>query len=411
MENLVVEKNLTCKELESRVKELEEEIEKCKRAEKDLLKEKSFSEALIKSLPGVFYVFDQELRNVRWNENLEQVTGYSSEERSRMGPLDTFEGEDKRVVAEAINEVLIKGEGFVEANIASKTGKKTPYFFTGVRAEIDNSTYVVGMGIDITERKRAEEERRQLSRQRLQTCNVMAHELRNALVKLGFVFSAINSVMGFLREQWEMELRKAFPGLEDKSAILMRLGELIVLKQALLGDQKELRQLSEELMAEQVAVANLYLLPEQEKSWLHNKIRPKWRRLLAESRAWEEDKEEVWELLSRLENAIRIVQDEDLAQKMAHLPEDLRIKWQKLACTQFSATNLSLLEDVLHLLDHPGMNIRYKVQLKKLITFLKALADISFVIEDRMNQLLFSLKSGEQQEGFWGTDDRNYAAD
>ena len=31
------------------------------------------------------------------------------------------------------------------------------------------------------------------ARQRLQSCEILAHELRNTLVKLGFVFSAINA--------------------------------------------------------------------------------------------------------------------------------------------------------------------------------------------------------------------------
>jgi hypothetical protein len=204
--------------------------------------------------------------------------------------------------------------------------------------------------------------------------------------------------MGFLREQWELELRRAFPALEDKASIVMRLSELIILGQPQIRDQEDLMQLSEELLAEQEALANLFLLPQQGKNRLNGKISPKWQRLLAESNAWEKNKEELQQLLRLLEKAIWNVVDEDLAKKMDHLPEDLRVKWPKLAYTQFSANNLFLLEEILHLLDHPGLKIPHEPQLKKLIASLKTLADIISIIEEGTNRMLLSLKSGDQLE-------------
>jgi hypothetical protein len=219
------------------------------------------------------------------------------------------------------------------------------------------------------------------------------------LIKIGFVFPAINSVMSFLREQWEFELRKVLPDQEDKNALLMRLGELLLLGQPYLGGQQPLTRVSEELLAEQMVVLNAFLLPKNGKAWLDNKIRPKWHRLLAECQAWDEYKEEVVQLLTRLEEAIWIAGDEELAKRMGHIPEDLRGRWPKLAYTEFSTANLSLLEDVLRLLEHPELNIKHKQQLRKLLTFLKALADITSLIEDRMNRMLLSLKSGEELDG------------
>ena len=158
-------------------------------------------------------------------------------------------------------------------------------------------------------------------------------------------------------------------------------------------------QVSEELLADQMLVVNAFLLPKNGKAWLDNKIRPKWHRLLTECQAWDGYKEDVVQLLTRLEDAIRIVGDEELAEKMGHIHEDLRVQWPKLAYTEFSTANLSLLEDVLRLLEHPELNIKHKQQLSKLLTSLKALADITSLIEDRMNRMLLSLKSGEELNG------------
>ena len=133
------------------------DITERKRAEEALRKEKTFSETMINSLPGIFYLFDENGHFVRWNRNFEIVSGYSSEEMEKMNPLDFFSGEEKKLVGEAIQEVFVKGESNVEANFISKDGRRTPYYFTGLRFIWDSRPYLVGMGIDITERKRAEE--------------------------------------------------------------------------------------------------------------------------------------------------------------------------------------------------------------------------------------------------------------
>jgi PAS domain S-box-containing protein len=155
-------------ELERRVEErtaalvkaneqLEKEIQERKQAEKSLLREKNFSEVIIDSLPGSFYLFDDKGRFLRWNKNFEEVSGYSAEEISKMHAVDFFIEEDRRNVAQRIQEVFVKGKSSVEAVLVSKSGYKTPYYLTGLRVTIGNKTYLGGMGLDITERKRAEE--------------------------------------------------------------------------------------------------------------------------------------------------------------------------------------------------------------------------------------------------------------
>jgi PAS domain S-box-containing protein len=147
----------TYEELEQRVKDLEKDDFDRKRVEESLLREKNFSESIIDSLPGIFYFFDDTGKLLRWNKNFEKVSGYSAEEISKMSPLDFFELEDKKEVAKKIQEVFIKEKSSVEANFVSKNGNRTPYYFTGLRLIIGNTHYLVGMGIDISERKLFEE--------------------------------------------------------------------------------------------------------------------------------------------------------------------------------------------------------------------------------------------------------------
>ncbi len=151
-----------------------------KRTEVSLMKEKSFTNSVINSLPGIFYLFDKNGRIHRWNQNVEIVTGYSAEEISKMNPLDFFVGEEERLVNEAIQEVFIKGQSIVEAHVVSKGGRKTPYSFTGLRFISDNQNYIVGMGIDITKCKQAEVESRRYSEHLEEMVEERTAELRIA---------------------------------------------------------------------------------------------------------------------------------------------------------------------------------------------------------------------------------------
>jgi PAS domain S-box-containing protein len=118
--------------------------------------EKLFSETMIGSMPGILYLFDDQGRYLRWNRNLETVTGYSGEEIARMHPLDFFASADHRPMQERIAEVFAQGESSVEGSLLTKEGATIPYFFTGQRVVFEGRVCLVGVGIDISERKQAE---------------------------------------------------------------------------------------------------------------------------------------------------------------------------------------------------------------------------------------------------------------
>lgn len=120
-------------------------------------RERDFSEAVLNSLPGVVYCFDRDFRFVRWNKNLERVLGYTGEEIARISPLDLFAEADKPLLAARFQEVFDRGTSDVEADFLTKDGRSLPYFFTGVTAPIDGQPHLVGVGIDISKRRLAEE--------------------------------------------------------------------------------------------------------------------------------------------------------------------------------------------------------------------------------------------------------------
>jgi PAS domain S-box-containing protein len=142
---------------------IQRDIAERKRAEEALQAEKAFSEAVIDSLPGAFFVGDMQGRMIRWNKNVEDI-GYSSEELAAMAPGAIVAPEDRAIVAAAREKVLTEGSATLEANVLTKDGKRIPHFISAVRAEIGGETYIVGTGVNVAERKRAEEALRESER-------------------------------------------------------------------------------------------------------------------------------------------------------------------------------------------------------------------------------------------------------
>lgn len=145
--------------------------------------EKLFSDSIIESMPGILYFYDEQGRFLRWNRNFEEVSGYTASEIGRMHPLDFFAEADRGALVERISQVFDRGESSVEAPFLSKDGRRTPYYFTGRRLDYQGRRCLVGVGIDISERKRAEAALRELASTLEHRVAERTAELEAALVR------------------------------------------------------------------------------------------------------------------------------------------------------------------------------------------------------------------------------------
>lgn len=163
----------------------------------ELQREKDFVEAIQASLPGIFYVLDTQGDFVRWNARFEELAGRTAEQMASANALDLFGGDDKEHIAERIGRVFVDGEATAEADLLPLDGPGIPHIFTGRLAQLDGAPHLVGMGLDITERRAVEREREQLNtdlerknEELEQVVYVTSHDLRSPLV----------NVQGFSRE-------------------------------------------------------------------------------------------------------------------------------------------------------------------------------------------------------------------
>ncbi len=132
------------------------DITQQKSAEEEIEKEKLLIEDYINSLPGLFYVFDKK-QFIQWNKQWETVTGYSADELKKMYGTDFFDGKDKALIENRMKKVFSDGSAIAEAELVTKQGKRIPYYFTGLRKECNGKPYLIGLGVDISERKKMED--------------------------------------------------------------------------------------------------------------------------------------------------------------------------------------------------------------------------------------------------------------
>jgi len=127
------------------------------KTEAALEQEMNFTEALLESIPGFLYVYDEAERLIKWNKKHEEMTGYTADELSQMTLDKWYEGEDSVRVANAAREVFETGYGEVEASLMIKGGGKLLVRVNGVRLEIGGKTYFTGVGLDISKQRENED--------------------------------------------------------------------------------------------------------------------------------------------------------------------------------------------------------------------------------------------------------------
>lgn len=123
-----------------------------------LKREQALIESIFDSIPGYLYVYDESGRLIKWNKKHETMTGYSTEELSHMTLEKWFSQEDFVKVTAAVNQVFEKGYGEVEAPLILKNGEKMMIRSSGAPFMLDGHKYFTGIGVDITEQNRVQEE-------------------------------------------------------------------------------------------------------------------------------------------------------------------------------------------------------------------------------------------------------------
>lgn len=138
--------------------ELEKEY---KQAEEELRKERDFSKTLIQTSPVFFVAINAEGKTLMVNEMMLHTLGYIKEEVVGKDYLLTFVPKyDQKMLSQVFEKLVKKREATLnENNVVTKGGKELLIQWHGKPVFKSNGDfdYFFGVGIDITERKQAEE--------------------------------------------------------------------------------------------------------------------------------------------------------------------------------------------------------------------------------------------------------------
>ncbi len=137
----------------------------------ELKREKDLSDSIINSLPGVFFLFNRMGKLVRWNKYMETISGFEPDEIIEKSAGDFLKDENSDEISNAIAETFDKGENEIEIILNLQNGSKVPYYLYGRKIMLGEEEYLIGMGIDISDRVRAEQTALDASKEKEITLN------------------------------------------------------------------------------------------------------------------------------------------------------------------------------------------------------------------------------------------------
>lgn len=145
----------------------------------ELRRQQQLSDAMIGTLPGVFCLFNERGRPVRWNENLESISGYGPQEIAARTPLDFFDEGSLPLLRATIGEVSQAGRASAEVVLRTKHHEAIPLLTTWQQMTTGSESFLVVLGFDITERKLAEERLRAAHDEKVALLREVHHRVKN----------------------------------------------------------------------------------------------------------------------------------------------------------------------------------------------------------------------------------------
>ena len=214
--------------------------------------------AVFNSVPGLLYLYTEDGQIVQWNKKHEELTGFTAEELLNRRARDWYDEEDLSTFDRAIRRIFSEGYADAEMKLIHKNGERVPYFLTGTKVMIDGKPHLVGIAIDITARKQAEEQAQRQHEELAHLSRVatvselsgsLAHELNQPLA---IILTNAQAAQRLLAQE-PPDLAEACEILADIVSEDQRAGEVIRrLRSLLKHGETSLRPLAVNGMVEEV---------------------------------------------------------------------------------------------------------------------------------------------------------------
>ncbi len=240
-------------------------------------------------------------------------------------------------------------------------------------------------------REQSVEAMRQVAQDKLNSCNTLAHTLRNVIAKSGFIFLLIKQELGFLRNQWEGIL------LEKSDKKGMKQEAVHALNEALKGMGQGSDDQKKELMEVQNRFLEISLPPERGEKWVRIQIEERWNELLAERHLDEERAKGIRRGIDQLKRSLYLGQDPDILAGYDKMLESLKKEWTDLIYTDTGGLDFQFLDRVIRILKDPCLNLPYQTKSRDSLIKLKMLAEVLSQLEYNTNEVLRQVINGSDE--------------
>jgi hypothetical protein len=229
---------------------------------------------------------------------------------------------------------------------------------------------------------------RRLAQDKLDSCNILADSLRNAIMKSGLIFSLVKLELGYLRDHWEKHLL-ARAGLESsKREAIEALNRVLSILNHYNGKQ------TGDLMEVQNRFLELYLSPEQGENWIRMQIEERWKEVIRSNPVSEDQAKEVARRIEQLKASLRLGQDGTILASVTTMGEDLKREWTDLIYGSTDRIDLQDLGRIIEILKDPSLNLPSKEKSRKTLIHLKTLIEIMIQLEESTNRVLRQVLNG-----------------
>lgn len=162
------------------------DITERKNAELILEESNNLNETIIESIPGTFYMLDDTGKYVRWNRyQRDDIVGKGNKIKET-NAIDTIYPGDRELIGSKIANVFKNGiTELIEGRVLMRGGPEFKWLLmTGNRIIFKDKAFLVGIGIDITDRKKMEDRLKELDRLKDEFLSVTTHELKSPLLPI-----------------------------------------------------------------------------------------------------------------------------------------------------------------------------------------------------------------------------------
>jgi len=267
-----MDKKPTYEELEQRVKELEKELLDRNRVEEALRGSETILREVINLVPHAIYAYDRKGLHLLANRKAAELLGTTVEELTGALFGDIFHNEEQlnRFLADT-SEVIASGQpkfGAEEAMTDAEGGlrflqtTKTPFTWPASGEQV-----VLGVSIDITDRKRAERALRNSEkkyRDLAESLNELVYRADPETFAATYVNKAVEKLYGYTAEEWldDPSLWEKSIHPEDKARVLAEIPEAqskmenIILEYRSIRKDKAIRWMQDHISFEKDAQGN-----------------------------------------------------------------------------------------------------------------------------------------------------------